>query len=103
MAVIELNKENFDKEAKSGVVIVDFFASWCGPCQMMGPVFDELSDEVEGVKFARVSTEDSPDLASLYAVRSIPCFIIFKDGEEVDRIIGGQPKDELKKHIEAIK
>ncbi|MBW3004197.1 thioredoxin [Candidatus Woesearchaeota archaeon] len=99
----ELNNENFKDEINSGLAVVDFFAPWCGPCRMMGPVFEELSEEMQDVKFFKVNTEENNELARTYAVMSIPCFIVFKDGEEIDRIIGGMPKDVLKKRIEALK
>lgn len=101
--MLELNQSNFKEETSKGLVIVDFFASWCGPCQMMAPVFEELSNEMTDIKFAKVSTEKEPVLSQTYAIRSIPCFIVFKDGQEVDRIIGGMPKDALKQKLEALK
>ena len=105
MSVIELSNENFDKEVKQSdlPIIVDFFATWCGPCQMMGPVFEELSEEMKDkVKFAKVNTENNAQLSQTYAIRSIPCFIVFKGGEEVERIIGGMPKDALKEKLESL-
>jgi thioredoxin len=102
MAVVKLGKTNFKKEIKSDLpVIVDFWASWCGPCQMLGPVFEELSKEFEGkVKFGKVSTEDESNLANEYGIRSIPCMIIFKNGVESDRILGFMNKESLKKEIQ---
>jgi len=104
MAVKELNEKNFDSEVGKGKVIVDFFAPWCGPCKMMGPVFEELSSEIDSseVKFAKVNTEEHPNLAQRYAIMSIPCFVVFNDGEEVERIIGGMSKEDLKERIESI-
>ena len=101
MTVEQLDKQNFQEKISQGVVVVDFFASWCGPCQMMAPVFEELSNEMD-VKFAKVSTEQEPEIAQSYAIMSIPCFIIFKDGKEVSRIIGGMPKDALKQKIQEV-
>lgn len=103
--VTELNSENFEQEVlKSDIpVLVDFFASWCGPCQMMGPVFEQVSKEFEGkVKFAKLSTEDEPGLAGQYGVQSIPCFIMFKDGKESDRIIGASPNDAFKMKVNSL-
>ncbi|MEA3430909.1 MAG: thioredoxin [Nanoarchaeota archaeon] len=100
--MLELNDTNFEEETSKGTVIIDFFAPWCGPCQMMAPIFEELSSEVEGIKFAKVNTQDNQNLAQKFAVMSIPCFIILKDGKETDRIIGGMPKDVLKEKLENI-
>jgi len=101
----ELTKNDFEKEVlQSDIpVIVDFHASWCGPCQMMGPVFEKVSEDYEGkVKFVKVSTETEQDLASQYEIRSIPCLVVFKNGKESDRIIGFRDEDELKKDVDKI-
>ncbi|MFH1750186.1 MAG: thioredoxin [Candidatus Micrarchaeota archaeon] len=105
MAIVHLNKGNFEKEVTKSdkPVIVDYWASWCGPCKIMGPRFEELSDEMGNVKFAKLSTEEEPELAGSFEVMSIPTLILFKDGKEVDRMIGALPKEYLKdwlqKHV----
>ncbi|MEK6969632.1 MAG: thioredoxin [Nanoarchaeota archaeon] len=103
--VIELTAKNFETEVLQSKlpVIVDFWASWCGPCKMLTPVFEEVSKQYSGkLKFTKISTEDFPTVAEDYGVMGIPCLIVFNHGEEVDRIIGFAPKEVLKHKIEAI-
>ena len=103
--ILQLTNENFDKEVKQSdiPVIIDFWASWCGPCQMMGPVFEEMSGDYEGkLKFTKLSTENFPQLAGEYGIQSIPCLIITKEGKEVDRIVGFAPAPVMKQKIDAI-
>lgn len=103
--VIEVSKDNFKKEVGESKipVIIDFWAEWCGPCQMMKPVFEELSEVYKGkLKFAKVNVDEEGELASNYSVRGIPCLVIVNKGKEVDRIIGFMPKNELKRKIDKI-
>ncbi|MFH1432456.1 MAG: thioredoxin [archaeon] len=103
--MLQLNKANFEKEViKSGTpVIIDFWAAWCGPCQMMGPVFEELSKEYIGkLKFVKLNTEESPEIAANFSIHGIPCLVITKNGKEVDRIMGFAPKESLKEKIDEI-
>lgn len=103
--VQELTEESFQKEVLESElpVIVDFWAAWCGPCKMMAPVFDELSNEYEGeLKFAKISTEEHPNVAGQNMVTGIPCLIVFNKGEEVDRITGFMMKPQLKQKIDTI-
>ncbi len=97
MAVIKVTTENFEEEVlKSDKrVIVDFNADWCGPCRMLGPIVEQLSNEHPEVKFAAVNIDDNPELAEEFMINSIPCLIVFKDGDEVRRSIGFKPKDAL--------
>ena len=103
--VKELNGGNFKEEVlESDIpVIVDFWASWCGPCQMMGPVFEKISSDYEGkLKFVKVNTEENQELAQEYQIRSIPCLKVFKGGKESDEIIGFRQEAELKQEIDRI-
>jgi thioredoxin 1 len=103
--VEEITNSTFEeKVVKSDIpVIMDFWASWCGPCQMMGPVFEELSKDYEGkLKFTKVNTENEQELAAQNNVSGIPCLIVMKEGKEVDRIVGFVPKPMLKQKIDEI-
>jgi thioredoxin len=105
MVTKKIDKKNFQEEIVDSKipVIIDFWASWCGPCQMMGPVFEELSkDYKEKLKFTKISTEEEQELANQFQVRGIPCLIITKKGKEIDRITGFAPKETLKQKIDAI-
>ncbi len=89
MAVIHLTKNDFDDKVKSGIALVDFWAEWCGPCKMAGPVIDDLGKEYDGrVLVAKVDVDAEADLAGKFSVMSIPTVILFKDGVEVARQVG---------------
>ncbi len=103
--VPELTNGTFDEFIKDGLVFVDFFAEWCMPCVMMGPIIDEMSETFRGkIKFGKVNIEDNQSLAEKFGVRSIPNFVLFKDGKVADNFIGGMPAEELeeklRKHLE---
>ncbi len=102
MAVVHLNKDNFEKEVLKSdkPVVVDYWASWCGPCRILGPTIEELSNEMDKVKFAKLSTEEEPEIAQKFEVMSIPTIVLFKDGKEAERMIGALPKDVLKAWLE---
>lgn len=105
MSTIKIDEKNFEKEIvkADNPVIIDFWAGWCGPCQMMGPVFEELSNEYEGkMAFAKINTDEESALASQFQIQGIPCLIVTKNGKEIDRITGFAPKDALKEKIDKI-
>lgn len=97
MSVIHLTKENFKEEVLESKipVLVDFWATWCGPCQMVGPLVEELGEEVTDVKICKVDVDANPELAREYHVMSIPMFFVFKDGKVVKRDMGAKSKEEL--------
>ena len=95
MAVLKITSENFEQEVLKAAqpVVIDFWASWCGPCKMFSPIVDEFAEENEGkVKVGKVNIDDEPDLASRFGVMSIPTAILFKNGQAVQRRVGVQPK-----------
>lgn len=104
--VTALTAQTFQSEINSSTpIIIDFWASWCGPCKMLAPIFEELSKDKEyqgQLRFAKISTEEYPDIAGQNEITGIPCLIVFKNGKEVDRIIGFAPKPMLKQKINSV-
>ena len=104
MAALEITQDNFQAEVlnvKGKLVLVDFWAPWCGPCQMQGPIIDELSDEVgDKAVIGKINVDENQELAGKYGIMSIPALIIFKDGEVVDNMVGVHQKNDLLKVIE---
>lgn len=101
MAIINATDSNFAENIKEGLVLVDFWAPWCGPCKMIAPVLEELSGEIEGqANIVKVDVDDNQKTASDFGIMSIPTLILFKDGEAVEKVAGFQPKESLAKLIE---
>jgi thioredoxin 1 len=103
MSDIILTDDNFDTEALQSAtpVFVDFWAPWCGPCQMMGPIVEELAHEYgEKLKIGKMNVDDSPVTPGKYQIMSIPTFIIFKNGQVADQMVGGVSREKLKAFID---
>ena len=94
MAALKITKDNFQTEVleANGTVLVDFWASWCGPCKMIGPIIDQIADERGDVKVCKINVDDEPELAAKFRVMSIPTLIVFKDGQVVTQSMGAKPK-----------
>ena len=100
---LELNASNFDSTVAEGVVLVDFWAPWCGPCRMIAPVIDELAGDFDGkAKICKVNTDEEQDVAIKYGIRSIPTILFFKNGELVDQMIGASSKQILADKINSL-
>ncbi len=103
-AVVELTNENFDQEVAQyqGTVLVDFWAPWCGPCRMVGPVVEEIAKEYQGkAKVAKLNTDEASEIASRYGIRSIPTIMFFKNGEMVQQLVGAYPKAKIAEKLDA--
>ena len=97
MSVITITKENFTNEVikSDNPVLLDFWASWCGPCRMVSPVVDEIAAAHPEIKVGKVNVDEQPDLAGFYQVSSIPTLMVFKDGKIVNRAVGARPRSAI--------
>ncbi len=104
MSSIAATDENFEAEVlkAEGIVLVDFWAEWCGPCKALSPVLDEVAGEMEGkLKVVKVNIEEAPDAPTKYNVRGVPTLILFKNGQAIDTKVGGMPKAQLAEWIQS--
>ncbi|MCI6767713.1 thioredoxin [Porcincola intestinalis] len=100
MSVKVINSEDFANAVKDGVSVVDFNATWCGPCKMLGPVLEKLSDEITDVKFYAMDVDENPDIAEKFGIMSIPYVAVFRDGVKVDQNVGFIPEASMRSFIE---
>ncbi|SMB94750.1 thioredoxin [Thermanaeromonas toyohensis ToBE] len=103
--VINVDQGDFEAEVLTAPipVVVDFWAAWCGPCRMMAPVLEQVAAEYGGrIKFVKLNVDENQELAAQYGIMSIPTLVIFKDGEEIGRLIGYMPKEKLKQSLDSL-
>jgi thioredoxin 1 len=103
--IIELTDGNFEEEVLkySGTVLVDFWAPWCGPCRMVGPVVEEIAGEYTGrLKVGKLNTDEAPQTAANFGIRSIPTLMIFKRGQAADQIVGAVPKEQITEKLDSV-
>jgi len=103
MATIELTKDIHDETVKDGIVLIDFWAAWCGPCRQFGPIFEASSETHTDITFAKVDTEDQQQLAAEYGISSIPTLVVYRDGIPVFGQPGALPSQALESLIEQVK
>lgn len=96
MTVKETNDQNFENDTNNGLTVIDFFATWCGPCKMQAPIMDQLSDEMSEVSFYKIDVDENPQTAAKFNVMSIPTLLIKQNGSVVETVIGYHPKEQLK-------
>ncbi|GAA0706991.1 thioredoxin [Paraclostridium ghonii] len=99
--IIDTQEFRTEVENTSEITVVDFFATWCGPCKMLAPVFDELGNDIDKAKFLKVDIDKSLELARRFQVTTVPTVIVFKDGEEAERLVGFIPKQKLEDMVNA--
>lgn len=101
MSFLQITKNNFDTEVMNSEkpVLIDFWASWCGPCKMLSPVVDEIAEETTDVKVGKVNVDEQPELARQFGVMSIPTLVLIKDGKVAEQSVGVKPKDTILKMI----
>ena len=96
MSLIKVTNENFNELINSeNTTLVDFYADWCGPCRMLGPVIEEIANENKNINVGKINVDSHKELANHFGIRSIPTMIVFKNGKEIKRLVGFLPKDEI--------
>ena len=95
MAVHAITDDNFEASVQKGVVLVDFWADWCGPCKMAAPILEELSNEMTEVRFTKMNVDENQQAPQTLGITALPTFVVYKDGEVVDRVTGLLPKPQL--------
>ena len=103
MAITHLTSANFSEEAKNnkGLTVIDFWATWCGPCRMLAPIIEEIADERDDVKICKVNVDEAMDLAQMFHIVSIPTIVFLKDGEFIYQMVGLRSKEEIVNAIDA--
>jgi thioredoxin 1 len=101
MAIVHATDQSFKTDTSEGLVLVDFWATWCGPCKMIAPVLEELDSEMsDQVKIVKVDVDENQATAGEYGIMSIPTLVLFKDGQPIDKVVGYQPKEALAQFVQ---
>lgn len=105
MSIINLTKDSYHNEVMETekVVVIDFWATWCGPCKMMAPVVEEVAKDYHDVKVCKVNVDEEPELSNAFKIVSIPTIVVIKNGEIIDSVVGYRPKEDIEKIIKLVK